>query len=222
MPPQSNPYCCSPISGGVDGEIFTCYGGNAVVCQRAAFNGDPSLCCMQDVDCQGREYTGAPGQNPLCFTDLSASGQNYAGIYPNAQRYALRMAFVPENAENGLLINFQVSEPGGTIVSTISPYGSPLGSQLYTLAGKSGPSPRVYILPVAEPGDFRVEITHEGPSNAGPARGKLYLFKTPKPFAEYWEQHNVLIPRVGESFDLTFTIDQLPTGDLTIPPKGTP
>jgi len=83
MPPQSNPYCCSPISGGVDGEIFTCYGGNAVVCQRAAFNGDPSLCCMQDVDCQGREYTGAPGQNPLCFTDLSASGQNYAGIYPN-------------------------------------------------------------------------------------------------------------------------------------------
>jgi len=145
-----------------------------------------------------------------------------AGIYPNAQRYALRMAFVPENAENGLLINFQVSEPGGTIVSTISPYGSPLGSQLYTLAGKSGPSPRVYILPVAEPGDFRVEITHEGPSNAGPARGKLYLFKTPKPFAEYWEQHNVLIPRVGESFDLTFTIDQLPTGDLTIPPKGTP
>ncbi len=136
--------------------------------------------------------------------------------YGGQTTYALRAAFVPDTTDPNVIIDLRVIEPGGTAVSTITPYNTALGSQLFA-TGKLGPGPRVYMLPSMEKGDFDVTITFEGPDEHGPLHGYLYLHRQPRPFVEVWERHDVLLQRAGDRFSLTFPVDGPALSEVSTP-----
>lgn len=139
---------------------------------------------------------------------------SYSGT---ANAYALRVAFVPDTTAPDVIADLRITEPGGYLISALSPYNSALSSQLYMGYGRVGPGPRVYFLPQAVEGAFRIEVSHGGPVDLGPLRGRLFVHKIPRPFTEYWSQYDVVLEHSGESWSTEVVIDAPPQGDRVAP-----
>jgi len=153
---------------------------------------------------------------PEIYNRLRASS-TYASYTSFGAPYALRVSFLPELTDDlEQTMDFRVREPNGETISSITPYGSLLNSQLMQQS-KRGPGPRVYYLPQATQGRFEVRVTFEGPTHCAPLRGWLFVHKVTTPLSHTWEKHEVVLNQPGDAFSVSFALTDPPGGQRHIP-----